>query len=69
MQWLDVYEPNGRQQAPEGLFTWVKTLAFQCPRKKLQLVGRSAAGGSRAPLGPYHARVQSRSPDQQVGVT
>lgn len=70
MQGLDMYEPSGRQQAPEGLFTCVKAPASLCPRKRLQLVGRSA-GGSRGPLGPYHARVQSRSPDRglKVGVT
>lgn len=63
-------EPGGRQQGPEGLFTCGKAPASLCTRKRLQLVGRTA-GGSRGPLGPYRARVQSRSPDQglKVGVT
>lgn len=67
MQWLDVDEPSGRQQGPEGLFTYGKAPASLYTRKRLQLVGRSA-GGSRGPLGPYDARVQNRSPERGLKV-
>ena len=53
-QWLDRYEPGGRQWGLEGLFTHGKAPATLSTRKSFQILGKRA-GKARRPLRPYHA--------------